>query len=296
MVRIAGFFVGLGFCAVMLFSLITGAYSYLTTEHVEDVAHAFHKETKEVTFASDGPFGRFDRQQLQRGFQVYKEVCAACHGLTYVAFRNLEDLGYNEAEVKKIASDWAIQVPAVNQETGEATTRPPLPSDKIPSPYPNEVAARAANNNAAPPDLSLMAKSREGGAAYIHSLLTGYEKIPANLPRDARPGTGLHYNPYFPTLNLAMPPPIVADGQVTYADGTPATVDQMSKDVSAFLVWTAEPFLEARHRLGWAVLIFLLFGTTLAYFAYRNIWADRKAKGGRETTSFSDPNKVGPLA
>ena len=296
MVRIAAFFVGLAFCGVMAFSLLTGAYSYLTTPHEESVAHQYHKEAKDVKFASDGPFGKFDRQQLQRGFQVYKEVCAACHGLTYVAFRSLADLGYNEAEVKKIASDWAVQVPSINGDTGEATGRAPLPSDHIPSPYPNEVAARAANNNAAPPDLSLISKAREGGSDYLYSLLAGYEKVPASLPADARPGQGLYYNPYFPTLNLAMPPPLVADGQVTYADGTRATIDQMSKDVSAFLVWTAEPKLEARHRTGWATLIFLLFGTTLAYFAYKSIWADRKAKGGQEATSFTDPNKVGPLA
>lgn len=296
MVRIAAFFIGLAFCAVMAVSVVTGAFAYFGQEHEESAAHRFRKENKEVAFASDGPFGTFDRQQLQRGFQVYKEVCSACHGLTYVPFRSLTGLGYNAAEVKKIASDWATPVPSVNGETGEATTRPPLPSDNIPSPYPNEVAARAANNNAAPPDLSLMAKSREGGEKYIHSLLTGYEKVPAELPADARPGPALHYNPYFATLNLAMPPPLVADGQVTYADGTKSTVDQMSKDVSAFLVWTAEPFLETRHRVGWATMIFLLFGTTLAYFAYKNIWADRKDKGGQETTSFSDPQKVGPLA
>lgn len=296
MVRIIAFFVGLAFCGVMLFSLITGAYAYLTTPHEESVAHQFHREAKDVTFASDGPFGKFDRQQLQRGFQVYKEVCAACHGLNYVAFRNLTELGYNEAEVKKIASDWAIQVPSINPDTGEAAGRPPLPSDHFPSPYPNEVAARAANNNAAPPDLTLMAKAREGGSAYIHSLLTGYEKPPANLPEEGRPGKGLYYNPYFPTLNLAMPAPLVADGQVTYADGTRATIDQMSKDVSAFLVWTAEPNLEARHRMGWATMIFLLFGTTLAYFAYKSIWADRKAHGGAAVTSFTDPEKTGPYA
>ncbi|HZF43584.1 MAG TPA: cytochrome c1 [Sphingomonadaceae bacterium] len=296
MVRIAAFFVGLAFCGVMLFSLVSGAYAYLTVPQEKPSSYAFHKEAKDVTFTSDGPFGKFDRQQLQRGFQVYKEVCAACHGLNYVAFRNLADLGYNEAEVKKIASDWAIQVPSINPDTGEAMGRPPLPSDKFPSPYPNEVAARAANNNAVPPDLTLMAKARENGPAYIYSLLTGYQNPPANLPEDARPGKGLYYNPYFPTLNLAMPAPIVADGQVTYADGTPATIDQMSKDVTAFMVWTAEPFLETRHRVGWATLIFLLIGTTLAYFAYKNIWADRKRKGGQETTSYSDPDKVGPLA
>lgn len=296
MVRIIGFFVGVAFCTVTLFSLVTGAYSYVTTEHVESTAEIFHKEAREIELKSDGPFGRFDRPQLQRGFQVYKEVCSACHGLTYVAFRSLADLGYNAPEIKKIAADWATQIPSVNDQTGEAATRPAIAADHIPSPYPNEVAARSANNNAAPPDLSLISKAREGGSDYVHSLLTGYEKVPANLPADGRPGKNLYYNPYFPTLNLAMPPPLVADGQVTYADGTRATIDQMSTDVSAFLVWTAEPNLEARHRTGWATMIFLLFGTTLAYFAYRNIWAERKEKGGQEATSFTDPEKVGPYA
>ncbi len=296
MVRIGAFFVGLAFCGVMAWSLMWGIIAYVSEPHEESAAHKFHKEAKEVSFASDGPFGHFDRQQLQRGFQVYKEVCAACHGMQYVAFRSLADLGYTEPEIKKIASDWATQVPSINDATGEPATRPALAADHIPSPYPNEIAARAANNNAAPPDLSLIAKAREGGSAYVYSLLTGYEKVPANLPADARPGQGLYYNPYFPTLNLAMPAPIVADGQVSYADGTKSTVDQMAKDVSAFLVWTAEPNLETRHQTGWATLIFLLFGTTLAYFAYKNIWADRKEKGGQETTSLTDPDKVGPLA
>jgi len=296
MVRILAFFTGLAFCGVMLWSLLWGVIAFVSEPHVESTAERFHKEDKHLSLASDGPFGHFDRQQLQRGFQVYKEVCAACHGLQYVAFRNLADLGYNEPEIKKIAADWATQVPSINPDTGEAAGRPALAADHIPSPYPNEVAARAANNNAAPPDLSLISKARHGGANYVYSLLTGYEKVPANLPEDGRPGQGLYYNPYFPTLNLAMPPPIVADGQVTYADGTRASGDQMSRDVSAFLVWTAEPNLESRHRTGWATLIFLLFGTIFAYLAYKSIWADRKAKGGQETTSYSDPDKVGPLA
>lgn len=303
MVRIGAFFVGLAFCSVMLFSFVTGAWTYATTEHEVSVADRFHREPREIVFASDGPFGKFDRQQVQRGFQVYKEVCSACHSLNYVAFRNLADLGYEEPEIKKIAADWAIQVPSVNEDTGEPATRPATAADHFPSPYPNELAARAANNNAAPPDLSLMAKAREGGSNYIYSLLTGYKDVNSfrnekgeAVPKEGRPGQNLHFNPYFPTLNLAMPPPLVADGQVTYADGTKASVDQMAKDVSAFLVWTAEPNLERRHLTGWATLIFLLAGTTLAYFAYKNIWAERKAKGGRETTSFSDPEKVGPNA
>ncbi|MDP8912671.1 MAG: cytochrome c1 [Pseudomonadota bacterium] len=276
MVRLIGALTGLGFILVLVISLFTGAVGYVTEPPVESVEHKFHKHPKEVHFASDGPFGHFDRQQLQRGFQVYKEVCAACHGLNLVAFRNLADLGYSEAEVKAIANQWQIEVPDINPETGEPTTRKPIPADQFPNPYPNEVAARAANQNAMPPDLSLITKARHDGPAYVYSLLTGYQQPPANLPKEARPGQGLHYNPYFPNLNLAMPPPITADGQVTYADGTPATRDQMAKDVSAFLTWTAEPFLENRHRTGLAVLLFLLIATVLAYLSYKQIWATAK--------------------
>ncbi len=276
MVRLIGALVGLGFIVVLTFSLIVGASGFITEPPTESIEHKFHEEAKHVSFPSDGPFGRFDRAQLQRGFQVYKEVCAACHSLDLVAFRNLQDLGYNEAEVKAIAQQWAIEVPDINPETGEPTTRKALPADHFPSPYANEIAARAANNNALPPDLSLIAKAREHGAAYVYSLLTGYQDPPGNLPPEARPGEGLYYNPYFPNLNLAMPPPIVADGQVTYADGTNPTREQMAKDVSAFLVWTAEPFLESRHRAGIATLLFLLIATILAYLSYKQIWATSK--------------------
>jgi ubiquinol-cytochrome c reductase cytochrome c1 subunit len=248
-------------------------------------SHKFHLHPKEVSFASDGPFGKFDTQQLQRGFQVYAEVCASCHGLRLAKFRELEQIGYTEAEVKKIATDWKIQVPSINPDTGEATTRKAIPSDTFPEPFANPVAARASNNNAFPPDLTLITKAREGGAAYIYSLLTGYRD--ANryrnedgqaLPADARPAQNLHFNPYFANLNIAMPPPLTAEGQVTYADGTKATVDQMAKDVSAFLVWTAEPELERRHAAGLAITIFLLFATILGYLAYRQIWAEAKRK------------------
>jgi ubiquinol-cytochrome c reductase cytochrome c1 subunit len=281
MVRLISILVGLGFVGVAAWSLLWGAITYVSEPHEETVEHRFHLHPKDVSFSFEGPFGKYDRQQLQRGFQVYKEVCAACHGLTYVAFRNLGELGYSEAEVKAIADQWQIEVPSINEETGEAATRKAIPADRFPNPYANEVAARAANNNAMPPDLSLIAKARHDGPAYVYSLLTGYRNPPANLPADARPGPGLYYNPYFPNLNLAMPPPITADGQVTYADGTNATVDQMSKDVSAFLAWTAEPRLENRHRAGIAVLIFLTIATILAYLAYRNIWSsvkDRKVR------------------
>ncbi len=274
--------VGLGFAGVLLISFVNDLSASLSSPAEPTAEHEFHKHAKELHLASDGPFGKFDRQQLQRGFQVYKEVCAACHGLSLVAFRDLEALGYNEAEVKAIADQWAIEVPTVNEETGEIATRKAIPSDRFPSPYPNETAARAANNNALPPDLSLITKAREGGAAYLYSLLTGYQPQPAELVHRfpaARTPEGLYYNPYFPNLNLAMPPPITADGQVTYAPGNPPpTVDQMAKDVTAFLVWTAEPKLESRHQAGLAVVIFLLVATILGYLAYRNIWATEKRK------------------
>jgi ubiquinol-cytochrome c reductase cytochrome c1 subunit len=199
-----------------------------------------------------------------------------------VAFRNLEDLGYQEPEVKAIANQWATEVPTENPETGEPATRKAIPSDNIPSPYPNEIAGRAANNNALPPDLSLITKAREGGAAYVYSLLTGYSRQPAGLLKEfpaSKTPQGLYYNPYFANLNIAMPPPLTSDGQVTYAPGNPPpTVKQMATDVSAFLVWAAEPKLENRHRAGLAVSIFLLIASILGYLAYRQIWAEAKRK------------------
>ena len=290
-VQMLGVLAGLGFALVLAIAFGTGAWNYASDPPEETIEHAFHEEPKAVSFPSDGPFGKFDRQQLQRGFQVYKEVCAACHGLNLVAFRNLEDLGYAEPEVKAIADQWLIEVPSIDPETGEPSTRKALPADRFPDPYPNEVAARAANNNALPPDLSLITKAREGGGAYIYSLLTGYGEPPARLPEEARPGPGLYYNPYFANLNIAMPPPLAADGQVTYADGTIPTIDQMAKDVSAFLIWTAEPKLESRHQTGMWVLVFLLIATVLAYLSYRNIWSGMKHPTVRVTGPI-DPENV----
>jgi ubiquinol-cytochrome c reductase cytochrome c1 subunit len=174
MVRLISILVGFGFVLVAGWSLANGIYTALTEPPVAHPEREFHLHPKDVAFTHEGPFGKYDRQQLQRGFQVYKEVCAACHGLQYVAFRNLEEIGYTEAEVKAIASQWAIEVPTINEQTGEPATRKAIPSDRFPSPYPNEVAARAANNNAAPPDLSLITKARHDGPAYLYSLLTGY--------------------------------------------------------------------------------------------------------------------------
>lgn len=275
MARLIAILIGLGFVFVAGVSFITGLFTWFTAEEGAS-SHAAYEHPRSIGFTFNGPFGSYDERQLQRGFQVYKEVCAGCHSLNLVAFRNLADLGYSEAEVRAIADQWPIQVPSVNPDTGEAATRKAVPADRFPSPYANETAARAANNNANPPDLSLMAKARPNGAAYIASLLTGYREAPHGheVPE------GLHYNAYFPNLDIAMPAPITADGQVSYADGTQATRDQMAEDVAAFLMWTAEPNLEKRHQMGLAVVIFLLFATVLAYFAYRNVWADRKVKKG----------------
>ncbi|MEO7603319.1 MAG: cytochrome c1 [Sphingomicrobium sp.] len=285
MIRLFAFLVGLAFSGVLAISLFSGITDYFTNKPEKLVSEEFHLHAKHLSLPSDGFFGEFDNRQLQRGFQVYGEVCAACHSLGLASFRDLEHIGYNEAEVKKIASDWKIQVPSINPDTGEATGRKALPSDTFPAPFANAVAARASNNNAYPPDLTLITKAREGGAAYVYSLLTGYRDANTYrnedgkpLPADAKPVQNLHFNPYFANLNLAMPPPLVADGQVTYADGTKASVDQMAKDVSAFLVWTAAPELERRHGSGLAIVIFLLFATVLGYFAYRQIWAEAKRK------------------
>src|SRR3954447_12700935 len=290
MVRVIAFVVGLVFAGVLLISMISNSATYFSNPPAPLASDEFHREPKELALSSDGPFGKFDKAQLQRGFQVYSEVCSACHSLKLASFRDLKGLGYNEAEIKKIASDWKTQVASINPDTGEAATRKALASDTFPPPFPNEVAARAANNNALPPDLTLITKAREGGAAYVYSLLTGYQNQPADLLRkfpDAKAPPNLHYTPYFANLNLAMPPPLTANGQVTYADGTKPTVDQMAKDVAAFLVWTAEPNLESRHAAGLAVAVFLLFASILAYLAYQQIWHD--AKRAVRVTGALDP-------
>ena len=277
MVRFLGILVGLGFVGLASWSLLWGVIAYVQDPPRPTVEHEFHLEPRDVAYSFDGPLGRFDRQQLQRGFQVYRDVCAACHSLHFVAFRDLHQLGYSEAAVRAIADQWPIQVPSINPETGEPATRKAIPADRFPSPYANETAARAANNNALPPDLSLIVKAREGGAAYVESLITGYQNPPAHLPAENRPGTGLHYNPYFANLNIAMPPPLTADGQVTYAPGNPApTRGQMAHDVAAFLAWTAEPSQDARRNAGLWTLLFLIFGTVLAHMAYQNVWAGKK--------------------
>ena len=286
MVRLVAFLVGLFFSGMLLLGLGDTVITAIKEPAVPSVEAEFHEEPLPVTFAHDGPLGKYDGGQLQRGLKVYAEVCAACHSLNLVAFRDFAALGYSEEQVKALAKAWKTEVPSINPETGEPATRPAIPADKIPSPFANEVAARAANNNALPPDLSLITKARENGPAYLYSLLLGYrdqagyknedgKELLKEFPEAATPA-GLHFNPWFANLNIAMAAPIVSDDQVTYDDGTKATKEQMAKDVSAFLTWAAEPKMENRKSAGWAALGFLLVFTVLAWMSYKTIWADKK--------------------
>ncbi|MCP3730125.1 cytochrome c1 [Sphingomonas sp. MG17] len=279
MVRILGGLVGLGFVLALLLGIYDTVSNWIKTPPAATAEHEFHEHPRKAGFSFEGVLGKYDNRQLQRGLQVYKEVCAACHSLRLVSFRDLEAIGYSEGQVKTIAK--GFQVPSINPETGEPATRDGLASDRFPLVYANDVAARAANNNAIPPDLSLMAKARHDGPNYIYSLLTGYkaqegyknekgEELLKQFP-DTKTPQGLHFNPYFATLNLAMAQPI-KDGQVTYSDGTAATADNYAKDVAAFLMWSAEPKLGARKTAGLATLIFLVIFCFLAYGAKKQIW------------------------
>lgn len=224
---------------------------------------------RKVDWSFNGPFGTYDQAQLQRGYQVYKEVCAACHAMKRVAFRNLADIGFDEAEIKALAAGYEIEDGP--NDDGDMFMRPGRPSDRFPSPFANEKQARAANNGAYPPDLSLVAKARAGGPDYLYSLLTGYKEPPA----DAEMGDGMSYNPYFPGGQIAMAAPL-SDGIVDYAGDTPETVDQMAKDVAAFMMWAAEPKMEERKSLGFRVMIFLVIMTGLFYLMYKKVWAPVK--------------------
>jgi cytochrome c1 len=248
----------------------------------------------QLDWSWQGPFGMYDRAQLQRGFQVYREVCQACHGLQRVAFRNLSEPGgpeFSRGQVQALAAEYKIKDGP--NDSGEMFERPGRPADKFPWNFPNEQAAAAANGGKAPPDLSLMVKARtfergfpwfiwdalrqysENGADYLAALLTGYKEPPPGFEVPA----GGFYNEYYPGHIIAMPPPL-SDGQVTYAkgaDGQPVvaeTVGQYARDVTAFLAWAAEPHLEARKRMGFVVILFLIGLTVLMYFTKKKVWAD----------------------
>lgn len=233
---------------------------------------------KDVSFSFDGPFGQFDRGAQQRGFQVYKEVCSACHSLNRISFASLAGdggPGFTDAQVKAIAAGYKI--PAGPNDKGETVdasgnplTRAGVIADHFPPPFANEQAARTANSGALPPDLSVIVKARAGGPAYVYSIISGFGDTP---PKGFVVQSGKYYNPYFEGRNISMPPPL-QKGSVTYSDGTPATVEQEAHDVVTFLSWAADPTLEERHRTGFGVMLFLLLLSGLLYLSYRKVWAD----------------------
>ncbi len=213
--------------------------------------------------------GKFDRASLQRGFQVYKEVCASCHSMQYLSYRNLGEPGgpeFTQEEVKAIAA--SVEIEDGPDSQGDMFTRPGKPSDKFKSPYPNVEASTAANGGAYPPDMSVLVKARPGGADYMYSVLMGYEEPPAGMKLD----DGVYYNKYMIGQKIKMASPL-ADGIVEYSDGTEATMDQMAKDVTTFLAWAAEPELEERHRIGFKVIIYLILLTILVYLSMKKIWS-----------------------
>ena len=216
-----------------------------------------------------GPFGKFDRGALQRGYQVYTEVCASCHSMKYLSYRNLAEKGgpeFSEAQAKAIAASFEVK-DGPNAD-GEMFTRPGKLSDKFVMPYDNVKAAQAANGGAYPPDMSVLVKARGGGVDYIYSLLQGYEDPPLGVTLD----DGVYYNKYMYGNKIKMPNQL-SDGLVEYADGTKATVEQMSKDVTTFLMWSAEPHLESRHQMGFKAIVYLIILTILVYFSMKRIWS-----------------------
>jgi ubiquinol-cytochrome c reductase cytochrome c1 subunit len=252
--------------AIALASLATGG---LAIAAGDDTPHPPHKH-----WHFQGLFGTYDRAAAQRGFQVYKEVCAACHSLSLVAYRNLTDLGLSENAVKAIAAE--IQVPDLGDD-GSAIERPARPSDRFKKPFANEAAAAAANQGKAPPDLSVMIKARENGPDYVHALLVGYVPFDKVKPDDVKK-FGItkddNFNTYFPGHKIAMAPPL-ADDKVTYADGTKATTSQMAADVVEFLAWASEPHMEDRKKTGVRVILFLLAMAGMMYAVKRQVWSDK---------------------
>lgn len=228
-------------------------------------------ELAEQHWSWDGIFGGFDQAQLQRGYLVYEAVCAACHSMNLVAFRHLHDLGFNEEQIDAIASNRMVQ--AMDTETGEMVSRPGRAADVFPAPFANDTAAAYALGKA-PPDLSVIAKAREGGTDYLYNLLVGYHEAPADFIEDnGELSAGQYYNTAYPGHVIAMGPPL-SDGLVQYIDDTPNTVDQMSRDVSAFLTWAAEPSLVERKELGVKVILFLIVLAGIAYAVKRKVWSD----------------------
>lgn len=245
--------------AIFAFGFAPGAYAATDSEHPPELEWAHH-----------GILGTFDKAAVRRGLQVYREVCAGCHGLKYVAFRNLVEIGLTEDQVKAIAAEYDIGDGP--DQDGEMFTRPGILSDYMPSPFANENAARSANGGALPPDLSLIVKARPGGEDYINAIISGF----SDEPEGSELGDFMSYNRYFAGSQIAMAPPLYEDG-VEYADGTAATVEQMAHDVTTFLAWSAEPTLDARKTLGLKVMIYLIILTIMMYFVNQRVWRKLKS-------------------
>ena len=246
------------FSIIILLSLYS--YSAISAEKVESL---------KTDWSFKGLFGKFDRASLQRGYQVYTEVCAACHSMKYLSYRNLSEKGgpeFSVAQAKAIAA--SFEVTDGPNSDGEMFTRPGKLSDKFVMPYENVKAAEAANGGAYPPDMSVLVKARGGGVDYIYSLLQGYEEAPSGMTLD----DGVHYNKYMYGNKIKMSAPL-SDGIIEYSDGTNASVEQMSKDVTTFLMWAAEPSLEARHQMGFKAIVYLIILTILVYFSMKRIWS-----------------------
>ena len=239
---------------------------FFTTIHSNSAETAKFLKTD---WSFKGLFGKFDRGSLQRGYQVYTEVCASCHSMKYLSYRNLGEKGgpeFSEAEVKAIAASFEVN-DGPNAD-GEMFVRPAKLSDKFVMPYENVKAAQAANGGAYPPDMSVLVKARGGGVDYIYSLLQGYEAVPEGITLD----DGVYYNKYMYGNKIKMAAPL-SEGIIEYGDGTEATVEQMSKDVTTFLMWAAEPHLETRHQMGFKAILYLIILTILVYFSMKKIWS-----------------------
>tara|TARA_B100001123_G_scaffold140470_1_gene163252 strand:+ start:3078 stop:3950 length:873 start_codon:yes stop_codon:yes gene_type:complete len=269
--------------------ILTIFVSIITTLSFADSQHSHGTNTNylKTDWSFKGIFGTFDRASLQRGYQVYQEVCAGCHSVQHLSYRNLSENGgpeFSIEEAKAIASQFEVE-DGPNSD-GEMFIRPARLSDKFVKPYPNVEASTAANGGAYPPDMSVLAKARAGGADYIYSLLLGYEDAPAGFELDE----GVYYNKYMPGNKIKMSAPI-SDGIVEYSDGTQATTEQISKDVTAFLVWASEPHLEAQHKMGFKVIIYLIVLLTLVYMSKQKVWSKFGSKEESEET-FDKVEKV----
>ena len=254
--------------------IVSGAIALAALGLGASAIAADEPELKEQHWHFKGPFGTYDRAAAQRGFQVYKEVCSACHSLSLLSYRNLEQLGLNEAQVKGIAAEF--QVPDIGDD-GSAIDRPARPSDHFKKPFPNELAAAAANGGKAPPDLSVMIKARPGGADYVYSLLTGYvpfDQLKPEQIKEFHVTKDDNFNLYYPGHRIAMPPPL-SDGKVQFIDGAKNDLQSEVSDVVEFLAWASEPHLEARNRTGIRVVLFLLVMAGFMYAVKRAVWADK---------------------